>query len=541
MKIKIPDTRPEVQYIQIEGPAKDKYKPTPEELRSSSLKLFSLGINIVPIWDGGSRNQTLIPLEELETRRQTKEEIDAYDWKSCSGIGVITGVNGFVTITIEKMDHSLIQDLFKRLELPSEYSWTVFMSNRTGIHILLKTQRSSLERIIQDTITWRCKDSHRSFEKLELRLKHSSTIVPPSIDENGNRYDWRFTPGFPDGPPYEKPLQMILDAIDGIGIRDIASQEELDSHSVLISNGVQSTRKSGRYDASEMTFKAFSEEYLKHVKADLAPKTFENSERVIKLANASFGGLQLSELRRDHIRKYADQRRKEVSPATADIDIRTLKAALEYAVECEYMRENPFRKFKSPRVEKKSVKYLTEAEFAKVMKEVKEPYLKDFFICAVLSMMRREEMIFLKWDDIDFERKLVLIHPDAEHRTKFNKERKIPLSQNLEKHFRSMSKASPFVFVNRADERLSADFVTKKFKAYCRKAGLDESVHFHCLRKTGATWAVANGAQPIELRDILGHSSVRTTEIYLGVPASSQRNAMEKINLPVEEAEKPHD
>lgn len=137
----------------------------------------------------------------------------------------------------------------------------------------------------------------------------------------------------------------------------------------------------------------------------------------------------------------------------------------------------------------------------------------------------------MKWDDIDFERGLIRIHSANDHRTKFNKERSIPITPQIEEILKSLEHPCSYVFVNEKGERLLEDFVTKKFKAYCREIGLDESIHFHSLRKTGATWAAANGATPLAIRELLGHSSIRTTEIYLGVPAESVRDAVERIRL----------
>jgi excisionase family DNA binding protein len=281
----------------------------------------------------------------------------------------------------------------------------------------------------------------------------------------------------------------------------------------------------------ELSFGQFSNEYLRFVKENRSPKTFENAGRVIKLAAASFGEAKLKNISMEHLRIYAEERRKNVSDATVSIDVRTLKAAMQLAVESEYLEENPFKKFKNLRLERKSVKFLSRSDLDKLLIAVQEEYLKKLFVFAVLTCMRRGEIIFLKWDDIDFDRRLIRVQPADDHRTKFNKERSIPITPQIEELLKSIEHRGPYVFINDKGERLLEDFVTKKFKAYCRETGLDESIHFHSLRKTGATWAAANGATPLAIRELLGHSSIRTTEIYLGVPAESVRDAVERIRL----------
>ncbi|HUI31243.1 MAG TPA: tyrosine-type recombinase/integrase [Candidatus Acidoferrales bacterium] len=287
---------------------------------------------------------------------------------------------------------------------------------------------------------------------------------------------------------------------------------------------------------SDMQFKNFADKYLEFVKENRAPKTLENAERVIRLATELFGEIILEKISLEHLRRYVEERRKNVSTATLSIDVRTLKAAMQLAVEWEYLQENPFKKFKNIRQERRAVKFLSRADMDKLLSAVREEYLKRLFIFAVLTCMRRGEIVFLRWDDVNFELRLINIHPADDHRTKFNKERSIPISPQIEELLKSIEHRGHYVFVNNKGERLLEDFVTKRFKAYCREIGLDESIHFHSLRKTGASWSAANGATPLAIRELLGHSSVKTTEIYLGVPSDSVRDAVERIkfNTPAE-------
>jgi integrase/recombinase XerD len=289
--------------------------------------------------------------------------------------------------------------------------------------------------------------------------------------------------------------------------------------------------ESSETDIKKVSFGQFVEVYLRFVKENRSPKTLENAERVMKLASVSFGNIRIGELNKEHVSKYVEERRKTVSGATVSIDVRTLKAAMQLAVEWEYLTENPFKKFKTPHQVRKTVKFISHTELEGLLSVVKEDYLRRLFMFAVLTCMRRNEIIYLKWEDVDLERKLIYVHPAGDHRTKFNKERSIPVTPQTGDLLNSIDRSSPYIFVNEKGKRLLEDFVTKKFKAYCREIGLDESIHFHSLRKTGATWAAANGATPLALRELLGHSSIKTTEIYLGVPAESVRDAAEKITL----------
>ena len=59
-----------------------------------------------------------------------------------------------------------------------------------------------------------------------------------------------------------------------------------------------------------------------------------------------------------------------------------------------------------------------------------------------------------------------------------------------------------------------ADHISKKFKKALRSIGTDESKHFHSLRHTFAVRRLIQGTSIYDLKLLMGHSSVTTTEVY---------------------------
>ncbi len=86
---------------------------------------------------------------------------------------------------------------------------------------------------------------------------------------------------------------------------------------------------------------------------------------------------------------------------------------------------------------------------------------------------------------------------------------------------------SPWVFANRKGERIAS--VKTSFTSACEQIGLKD-FHVHDLRHTCAAWLVSAGAPLIEVRDLLGHSTVRMTERYAHLAPENVRAAVARLD-----------
>ncbi|MCL5028275.1 MAG: tyrosine-type recombinase/integrase [Bacteroidetes bacterium] len=67
-------------------------------------------------------------------------------------------------------------------------------------------------------------------------------------------------------------------------------------------------------------------------------------------------------------------------------------------------------------------------------------------------------------------------------------------------------------------------------KKVCRKVGMDEKVHFHSLRHSFASTLVQKGVNLYSVKELLGHSSITTTEVYSHLNMAALHEAVEVLN-----------
>ncbi|KRM96295.1 XerC CodV family integrase recombinase [Liquorilactobacillus aquaticus DSM 21051] len=149
--------------------------------------------------------------------------------------------------------------------------------------------------------------------------------------------------------------------------------------------------------------------------------------------------------------------------------------------------------------------------------------------------MRVSECTGLKLNAIDSEVRAMLLHG------KGGKDRYVPYGKYcqraLERYFKNtrtpliqkFHKEHDYVFVNHYGDPLTAAGVTYILKQIVKRSSLTTEIHPHELRHTFATHLMSNGADLRAVQELLGHSSLSTTQIYTHVTKEHLQNDYRKF------------
>jgi len=281
----------------------------------------------------------------------------------------------------------------------------------------------------------------------------------------------------------------------------------------------------------EITLSTFSREFLGWATSSYSRDTIALYSRTLAYLRANVGDVRLSEITPRHLDRFKAVRLTAVNPSTVHIELRTLRAAFYTAVRWELLTVNPLKNVSLPRLDQEDPSYFTPGEFRKLHDALPAGWFRDLVQLAVMTGLRRGELVHLRWDQVALERRLLTVQGNGSFRTKGGRIRTVPLNDPAVQVFlRRLSERSADHVFSVNGRPVSEDWITRKFREVLRGCGLRRELHFHSLRHTFATWLLQRGVPIYEVSRLLGHSSVTVTEIYSHVMPSELSGAVRKLD-----------
>jgi len=302
-----------------------------------------------------------------------------------------------------------------------------------------------------------------------------------------------------------------------------------------------------------MGISEYIKEYLEYceIAQNKSSKTIENYKHYLKRfeeflsENMKPKDLDLRKVQnfRMFLNRMVDDKGKKLSIKTQNYHLIALRAFLKYLTKNDVRTLAP-EKIELSKIPERTVEFLTHEELERLFKAVdqtKKSGKRDTAILETLysTGLRVSELCSLNREQVDLKRREFMV------RGKGRKPRIVFLSkkavEKVEDYLKTRDDNFKALFINSGkgqkpdilDEekrRLTTVSIENVVRKYALKAGIIKKVTPHTLRHSYATELLANGADIRSVQEMLGHSSITTTQIYTHVTNKGLKEIHDKLH-----------
>jgi integrase len=207
----------------------------------------------------------------------------------------------------------------------------------------------------------------------------------------------------------------------------------------------------------------------------------------------------------------------KVAKSTVDKNVAVAKSFFNWCIHQGLTKVNPVRKVKLFHEDNERVRFLDpETEYPRLLEEARKGpwYLEPIIVLDVNTGLRRRNILSLRWDQVDFKRRIVRI----ESRTKSGRPHNLPLNDTAlqklkEVHHKTASHAYAFVHLDGKFESQPITDIKNAFNAAVDRAKIKD-FRFHDLRHTFCSWLAIRGVPLTAIQKLAGHASIKMTLRY---------------------------
>jgi integrase len=284
----------------------------------------------------------------------------------------------------------------------------------------------------------------------------------------------------------------------------------------------------------------------------LKPSTYRDREVTVRVHLIPFfGTLPLDEITKADCRslQLAKVREGRLSPSTINGRLRVLYAILNQAVDDELINDNPAAGVRRLRSRPRPVNHYEPEEVRRLLQATPARWRAVIAIAAYAGL-RQGEILALQWHDINWHTGRIHVRRTLQRADKLLDPRDSPFSapktaksiravplrpivrDHLQEHRHRHWHPNPcdLIFPNEAGEPVDAhNLLSRVYQPAVRRAGLHQ-LRFHELRHTFVTHCAAAGVPQEQVRDWVGHTTTRMTELYRAASTSAEGYALAALD-----------
>ncbi|MBO4693651.1 MAG: tyrosine-type recombinase/integrase [Clostridia bacterium] len=216
----------------------------------------------------------------------------------------------------------------------------------------------------------------------------------------------------------------------------------------------------------------------------------------------------------------------------------SLRCYFKYLYNNGFISENCAQSIKNPRSVRSIPEVLTSNEVLSLLAQPSTTDFKGMRDKAMLELLyatgiKVTELIELNLNDINLQ--IGILHIKSEHH-----ERIVPIYQTAVKHISEYINIARPVLISDANEKklfsnyngkpMSRQGFWKIIKYYSKKAGIDKDITPQTVRHSFAAHLLENGAELVDIKDMLGHTDISSTQVYTQIVKSKYLQSYTKFH-----------
>ena len=239
----------------------------------------------------------------------------------------------------------------------------------------------------------------------------------------------------------------------------------------------------------------------------LAPASIALFDRYTPGFFEVIGAATVSDVNLDRADAYkADRQRAGRSARTINIAVTYARRMLAWAVDHNRINSNPLEKAKGVKSQPARHRRALEVEECGRLLFHSPDRRRRLWALYLATGMRRSEVVFLTWGEINFEKNTILLPPE---RTKMRRERLVFFGPKVADMLREVGPGEPDALVFQTEN--STPFrnnLRRAFRACCKAAGIDlNGIDLQGLRRTFATLVMETGTDLRTAQTLIGHGA----------------------------------
>ncbi len=270
----------------------------------------------------------------------------------------------------------------------------------------------------------------------------------------------------------------------------------------------------------------FQKEFLEYVRARQAAKTAHNYtialNHFVKYLSEKHNVKCLRDVDMAMVDGYVASRLKAPSPSrkgsqvarsTVNTELKGIKRFFNRAVELGFLKESPARRVKLLSTAKKNPRFFSEAEVGLILDTCGDNWVGEIYLTLLYTGMRIGELVNLEWSDVDLIAHRLTVRPKDFWKPKGNEERIIPLHDAVSFMLLNKKRRSNWVFTKADGKKIKIHSLEARFRHHLNRLGIRDA-NLHTWRHTFASFLVMRTGNIRAVQQLLGHKSIKTTEIY---------------------------